>query len=149
MKPKKGGSMNNVIKIMDRLVKTSESRNASVEKYTEKMSDKNSMVIALHFCKNKHTFTIPIEADKMDTPLIEYIKEAKSENKAFFCFKAADLEKLKNKTGDVAIFCREADLKVTLEEMKNNPNKFTVRTIYNMCDKKTNHHHISIIVKEG
>ena len=44
----------------------------------------------------------------------------------------------------------EANIEITLSSLKNEREKYTVRTLYDMCSEKCNpkHQHISFIVKD-
>ena len=75
--------------------------------------------------------------------MIEYVKEARKCNKYVFAFKTACCDHSKNKTGEIVVTCKEANLTVTLNQLKTDQELYTVRSLYNMSDVKTNHHHIS------
>ena len=62
-------------------------------------------------------------------------------------FRTACRDHLKKGTGEIAIICKEANLTVTLDQLKAEPEQYTVRNLYCMSDVKTNHHHISFFVQ--
>ena len=140
----------NVVDIMGRLASVAEKNsgmNSTPNVVKTVIESQSSQVITLHFTKRDYDMPFPVNATKLDTPLIEYVKEARERNKYFFAFKTVCRDHLRNKTGEIVVTCKEANLTVTLDQLKTEQDLYTVRNLYNMSDVKTNHHHISFSVQ--
>ena len=118
-----------------------------MEKELRMAETKTNMVVVIHFVKGTFNFPIPVETGDMDTPLIDLVRRAKNEHKIFFAFSESDCDHLKDKKGEIGISCKEANLKVTLSDLRNDKGRYTVNSLYYMTDDKTNHHHISFFIQ--
>ena len=126
---------------------------ANVAERKNEVSTSNStsnypQVIVVHFIKNKYDLPMPVGIANFDVPLIELVKEVKSSNKYFFYFNKDSVESIKKKTAEIIVCCKEAKLEISIQNLKAELNKFTVRALYDMSDTKTNHHSISFIVRD-
>ena len=60
----------------------------------------------------------------------------------FFAFKITYCGRLNNGTGYISVVCKEDNLTVTLNQIKDDHEQRTTRNLCCMSDVKHNHHHI-------
>mmetsp|Transcript_40392 Transcript_40392/g.94899 ORF Transcript_40392/g.94899 Transcript_40392/m.94899 type:complete len:147 (+) Transcript_40392:1993-2433(+) len=108
---------------------------------------KTNMVVVIHFVKGAFDFPIPVKTGDMNTSLIELVRQVKHKHQIFFAFSERDCNLIRDRKGEIGNCCKEANLKVTLGDLRNNIEKYTVSTLYHMTDVKTNHHHILFFIQ--
>ena len=75
-----------MVSIIGRLATVIENRNVREINSIVK-NNTSSQIIVLHFIKRDYDLPFPVKTDRMDTPLIEFAKKARSTNEHFLPFK--------------------------------------------------------------
>ena len=81
--------MNNVVNIMGRLASVAEKKSGGgMASNAMQNETKNnfSQVITMYFTKQEYDTQFPVDAKKLYTPLVKYVKEARKHSKYFFSF---------------------------------------------------------------